>query len=401
MDYKLPSRSMASNLLMLVLSAGLVSWSLFAIQTKFSTVTSLDAVVNGSLTDINALQEGTVSEIKVKTGDNVSQDKPLLTLKNERVSKLATQEITSRINQQRAQLVQAQAQLDQQLTLIQRLQKDNQNQQRLETLEAQGTVQQIVSDLKGAQARYKLSQLQYKRKGFLRAQGALSQAELDTATIEMEQRKAEVSSLEARIRTLGTSEQAAQLGLSLSKTRSNSDPRLRLEELQMQIANQRHVIQTLKQNIENAQAELTQAHADVQQKQSMVVKAPTTGVIWRLSAQQGKVVQQGQNLGQVLNCDHRWVDAFVDEQSVRAIAPGTPATIELYGSKSPVLHGRVSLVRSGPGRLTAGEDIAVPAAQNLPRATQVRIELDPSAERGSPNLYCYVGYTGKVTFKVK
>lgn len=109
----------------------------------------------------------------------------------------------------------------------------------------------------------------------------------------------------------------------------------------MQIADQRQVIQTLRKSIQGTEAELAQANIDVERQQTVVVNAPTTGVIWRLAVQPGKFVQQGESLGQVLNCSGRWVDAFVDEQAARSLQPGTPATIKLYGAESQVLQGQV------------------------------------------------------------
>jgi multidrug resistance efflux pump len=210
-----------------------------------------------------------------------------------------------------------------------------------------------------------------------------------------------MDSLKYRLDALRTNQQASQFGLTLSRNRSNYDPRIRLEELQLQIADRRQAIQILQQSIFDAQAELARAKADVQQRQAVVVKAPNSGVVWRLDAQRGAFVEQGESLGQVLDCKRRWVDVFVDERAMRSLQPSTSATIELYGSKSKVLHGRVSLVRSGIGRLAAGEDVAIPITPNLPRNAQVRVDLDPATDQGNPNLFCYVGYTGRVTFKFK
>jgi hypothetical protein len=95
------------------------------------------------------------------------------------------------------------------------------------------------------------------------------------------------------------------------------------------------------------------------------------------------------------------VDVFVDEKAVRSLPPGTPAQIEFYGETAPTLQGQVSLVRSGIGRLAAGEDVAVTVSQHLPRTSQVRVELDSQADRGTPEQFCYVGYTAKVTFEVQ
>jgi multidrug resistance efflux pump len=358
-------------------------------------------VINGVLTDLKAPSEGIVSELSVKTGDTTSQDKVLFTLKNDRVSKLQVQEINSKINQQHAELERAQKGLARQLILVQTLVADQQNQSRLEVLEAQQSVAQAMSDLQIPKARYQLAQLNYKRTKFLVAEGALSQAELDSAALEMQQSQAEVGSLEHRLDALRTNQQASQLGLTLSRNRSNYDPRIRLEELQLQISERQQTIQILQQSIFDARTELDQAKADVQQRQAVLVKAPNSGVVWRLNSQPGTFVERGESLGQVLDCKRRWVDVFVDERAMRSLQPGTPATIELYGSTSEVLHGRVRLVRSGIGRLTVGEDVAIPITPNLPRNTQVRVDLDPATDQGNPNLFCYVGYTGRVTFKLK
>lgn len=394
-------RSLISNLLILTSGISLIAWSWYLIQTRFTSVISRDAVINGVLTDLKTPAEGIVAQLSVKTGDVIDQGKAIITLKNDRVSSLLAQTINSRINEQQAKLERAQAQLERQLILLQTLSVDRQNQSQLEIVEAQDSVVQAESELSKAQARYRIAQTAYKRSNFLREQGGLAQVQLDDATRELEDNKNDVERLEARLKAIRTNEKAAQLGLSLSRSRSGYDPGVRLQELQLQIADQRQAIATLKQGIKDAQAELTQAKAELERRQTVVVNAPTVGVMWRLNVQSGKFVQQGESLGQVLDCSRRWVDVFVDEQAVRSLQPGTSASIELYGSNAQVLQGRVSLVRSGMGRLSAGEDVAVPITPNLPRNSQVRVDLDPTTAKNNPNLFCHVGYTGRVTFKVK
>lgn len=393
--------SVLSNALIIATATGLIFWSFRLIHDRFTFVISRDAVINGVLTDLKTPSEGTVSEVPVKTGGMTSQGQTLLTLKNERVSELVVQQITSKIKERQAELERAQAQMERQLNLLQTAARERENQSRLQTQAAEQAMQQATLDLKAAQAVSQLAQLDYKRTKFLAAEGALSPAALDKAALEMQRREAEANSLKARLEAFRTQKNAAQLSLSLDRSRSNYDPDLRVQEIQLDIANQRKVINTLQETIKAAQAELMQAKADVKRQKTVVVKAPTNGVIWRLNAQSGKFVQQGESIGQVLDCSRRWVDVFVEEQAVRSLHPGTPATIELYGSGSTVLQGRVSLVRSGLGRLAAGEDVAVPINSNVPRDSQVRVELDPDTDKGNPNVFCYVGYTGRVSFKVR
>lgn len=150
---------------------------------------------------MKALAEGIASELSIDTGNTIAQGKPLVTLNNERVSKLEVQEITSNLNKQQAELERAQAQLNRQLALLQTVAQDQQNQINLETTEAQDSVAQAESELQGAQARYRIAQSAYKRSQFLRAEGALAQTQLDAATRELEESKHQVESLEARLKS--------------------------------------------------------------------------------------------------------------------------------------------------------------------------------------------------------
>ncbi len=173
----------------------------------------------------------------------------------------------------------------------------------------------------------------------------------------------------------------------------------------MQIAEDRQGIQTFKKRIEGTKAELIQAKKDFQRKQGATIKSSEAGVVWRVTAQPGKFVQQGESLGQIASCNQRWVDAWVDEQKVQLLQVGTPAEIKLNGmGSSGKLSGKVSVIRSGIGRLAAGEDIAIAMPPNLPRQTQVRIALDeqsPSSEPIKNGNFCHIGYTAQVTFPVQ
>ena len=174
--YKGPSRSLLSNLLIACLSAGLLVWSFKLIQDKATYVKSSDAVVNGVLIDLKAPQEGMVTDLSIKTGDDNSQGKTLLKIKNDRVSNLQVQAIKSRLSEQKIQLDRAQARLAQQQSLLKVAATDEGNQYQLETLEAGQVSGKLESDLKGAQARYQLAQVNLRRIAYLKNHGAISQS---------------------------------------------------------------------------------------------------------------------------------------------------------------------------------------------------------------------------------
>lgn len=391
------SRSLVANIVIVIVSVGLIAWAIRLIQLKSTSVASLDAVVNGVVIDIKTPQEGIITSLNADTGSIIEKDSVLLSIENDQVSNLQVKQTSSRLSSQQSQLASAEGQLNQLLSLMELLQADNQNQKRLEVTEYSDRIEQFESDLRGAIARSQLAQVNYDRAVFLQKEGAYSQAVLDLAKAELQARKAEVESLEARRQSILTNREAASIGLTLDRTRSNYDPRVRLEEVQLQIDNQQRTIAALRQSIADAKGELIEAKADVERHRNVIVKAPVSGVIWKLDARKGQLVRQEQSVGQMLDCSRRWVDVYVEEQSLEAIQIGMPAKIELYGSRNLVLKGTVSLIRSGLGRFNAGEDVAITIPQNLPRTTQIRVDLERNSDVGAPNVFCYVGYTGKVT----
>jgi len=391
------SRSLVANIVIIIVSVGLIAWAIRLIQLKFTSVASLDAVVNGVVIDIKTPQEGIITSLNADTGSIIEKDSVLLSLENDQVSNLQVKQTSSRLSSQQSQLAIAEGQLNQLLSLMELLQSDNQNQKRLEVTDYSERIEQFESDLRGAIARSQLAQVNYDRAVFLHKEGAYSQAVLDLAKAELQARKAEVESLEARRKSILANREAASIGLTLDRTRSNYDPRVRLEEVQLQINNQQRTIAALRQSIADAQGELIEAKADVERHRNVIVKSPVSGVIWKLDARKGQLVRQEQSVGQMIDCSRRWVDVYVEEQSLEAIQIGMPAKIELYGSRKLVLNGTVSLIRSGLGRFNAGEDVAITIPQNLPRTTQIRVDLEKNSDLGAPNVFCYVGYTGKVT----
>ncbi len=406
--HQFPSRSLVSNLFLILLSAGLVIWSLRFLKTRLTSVVSVDAVVNAPVMDIKAPGEGVITAVDISTGEKIAQGQPLLTLKPTRVNAPSSQASVNQIGQQRSQLKQAQERLASQLALLDTLVEDEHNQGRLEVSQAQQSVDQFASELKGADAQYRLAKLNYQRTQKLKSEGAIAQASLDAAEIDLEKRRSEVNSLEARLSGMQVNKEAVERGLSLSKTRSNYDPRIRRQELELQISDQRQIIQTLERSVKESESSLAQTQKDASGPQQTVISAPTSGVLWQLSVSPGRVVQPGEFMGKIVDCDRRWVDAVVEESAMRTLKIGDSATVELYANQDAVsFQGKISLIRSGLGRVSSpGEDITGAVDLNLPRHTQVRIALDTidkekSATDAAQKNFCYVGYTGKVALQVQ
>ena len=400
-------RSPIANLVMVGISAGVFVWAWQFFQSRASTVVSVDAVVNGNLVDLKAPEEGTLTTVNAQRGEPIMAGKLLFALRNDRVNQLPLQEIKSRISQYRADLQRAEDRRDRLMSLMTVANVDNTAQGGLEQSEVSQRIRQVEAQIEGTQSKVSLAQVQIDRLMPLVREGAVPKASLDVPTAELAQHIQAIRALEAQISELRVNESAAQQGLSLSKTRSNYDPRIRVQELQIQIAEVRSEVASFQRRVQDSEKEMTQAQADLKKREEVSVNAPIGGVLWKLTSQEGKFVQRGEVLAQVADCQNRWVDALVDEGSVKDLTLGMAADVQLTGTtENTVITGKIQTIRSGVGRLAAGEDVAAPVTPNLPRYSQVRVVLDPATnvsnsthQPNSGNL-CYIGYTGRVTFQI-
>lgn len=396
-----PQRSLASNFLILLAGVAFLLWAARLAQLKLTSIPSIDAVINGAIININAPREGKVMEVTIAVGETTRKGQRLLMLENEQSSQLQVQEITSRLSERKAELTAAQAHLDRLLALQQLATTDYQEQYRLENLEGQRSLNQLESELRGAESRLRLAGISRDRARQLHLDGAVSMADLDSAEAEFEQRQSEVDSIQQQLEILQANLQAAEQGLTLNQTRSNYDPRIRLQEVQMQVADQQEVVERLAQAVEDINAEVEQARLDAARRRTIPIDATNDGVVWSFDIQPGTYVQQGDALGQLLDCSHRWIDTVVDERMLRSLEIGTPATIELYGYNSRRLEGKVSVIRPGIGRLAVGQDVMNPIAANTPRTAQVRVDITEAVDDEGRSRLCYVGHTAKVQFDIR
>ena len=400
-------RSPIANLVMVGISAGVFVWAWQFFQSRASTVVSVDAVVNGNLVDLKAPEEGTLTTVNAQRGEPIMAGKLLFALRNDRVNQLPLQEIKSRISQYRADLQRAEDRRDRLMSLMTVANVDNTAQGGLEQSEVSQRIRQVEAQIDGTQSKVSLAQVQINRLTPLVTEGAVPKASLDVPTAELAQHIQAIRALEAQISELRVNESAAQQGLSLSKTRSNYDPRIRVQELQIQIAEVRSEVASFQRRVQDSEKEMTQAQADLKKREEVSVNAPIGGVLWKLTSQEGKFVQRGEVLAQVADCQNRWVDALVDEGTVKDLTLGMAANVQLTGTpENAVITGKIQTIRSGVGRLAAGEDVVAPITPNLPRYSQVRVLLDPATnvthsthQPNSGNL-CYIGYTGRVTFQI-
>jgi len=386
---------------------GFVIVILGSIATFFaSTVnpSSNDAVVNGRLTDIRAIEDGTVDVVKVEVGESVEEGAQLLKLSNDRLYALQLQktQIEGRIKQLESEQQQLEISLGIKQTLLSKVVPDAQSQRRLEMQEQQEQVSNLQAELEGAREQRKLAELTLDRAHSLYEDGVYAKAVFDLAEVELAVQESRVKSLEAQIGALETNADAASESLSLSRTPSNYDPRIRQQELEAQISEQSQAQQSIKTQQQALKKELKTVEAEILKKGNVTLFAPANGVIWNLTTEKGTWVKAGESLGQIVNCDQLWVDMWIEENKLSSLKPESEATISIEGLGKKI-EGSFTLVRYGMERPIVGSDVSGFLDPTQPRRAQVRVEIDPSSAvltklKNMPSGACGIGLSAKVTF---
>ena len=117
------------------------------------------------------------------------------------------------------------------------------------------------------------------------------------------------------------------------------------------------------------------------------IRAPTTGVIWKVEASQGERVVAGQSVAQIVDCRAAFVIAQVPQNRMPEIEIGGEAQFRLSG-EDDVRTGRVS---SMTGDATGGDkNLAAAPFQAGGQSATVRVAF------ASDDFRCFVGRTAHV-----
>ncbi len=402
-DSRPPSNggALIGKLIQIVFGVAIVAFCIKFVYSRATTITSVDAVINGQLTDIRALDDGTVGKVQISPGDKVSEGDPLLFISNDRLYELKLQKVQreGQIQQVKAERQRLQDGLDRNLDLLSQVAQDMQKQKNLEKSEQEARKIDLQAELEGAKRDLGLAQLTHQRVTDLYAQGVFAKAAKDASEIELAKKQSKVESLQAQIKGIEVNINAVSNNLSLSRTRSNYDPYVREQELNNQIQDQKQEIEVLKSRYEAINQELTQIQKNIEFREQDSIKgvtAPISGTIWNLTIKQGTRIRAGESLGQIIDCHKRWVDVWVDESDLTTLKNHTSAKIKLQGESGSV-EGEVTWIRFGSGRPNVGADAMGFLDRNQPGYAQVRVKIPQLPE----NAKCDIGSRAEVTFQKK
>jgi len=202
-------------------------------------------------------------------------------------------------------------------------------------------IDQAQADLVAAQSRAQLTSTELARTQKLQADGALSQAELDSrvaahdqAVAAVDQAKAKLVSASVGLLNAGGSIESAQGRLAAAQTGPD----------QVEVA--RAQADVAKARVEQAKAALEQAELNLSY---MKVRAPVKGVVSRRSVEPGQLVDPARPLLALTALDDSWIVANFKEDQIGSLRAGQPATVTLDAFSGRTLTGHVDSLSGGTG----------------------------------------------------
>lgn len=390
------------RLLLLALGLGVSAWGSRLALARVHSVVTAEAFINGEILTLAAPIEGEiVTAMPLRSGLAVSQNQPLLTVKNQRMDPWLRDSAMD-LATERSRLA----------GMIQRLQTWDWSQP-APTLEANPqitersaavqladqAVEQARVAADNAVAEAQLAASKYERLRQLSEAGAIARLTSQEAENEwqIKQNQVKIAEIELRKKQLEAQHQRsllAQTDVWITRPSDAPKPDRQAYEALYQEA---QVIQT---RIAAQEKAIASTEADPRLL-DRTLQSPVRGVLWEVLTRPQEDVAMGQPLVKILNCDRLWVDAFISLDDLPRTKIGAKAMIKPYGT-SHQLTGKIVSMRS---HLSGVPQLGKDAAINPPnlagrQVAQLRIELTNLDQilqpQGAIANFCHVGQISEV-----
>lgn len=404
-ETRFKSRQLFFRALRLLFGLGLIATIGYLLWNNYRKTTSSQAYINGIIVPVRAPITGTfkisgnVSELT--PGEKVEAGIVIGRIENPRAdSQLATtqQQLRSQVQQAKKQLENIQDKIANRQQSLQKVANKSNQENALQVESSQAQVNRRYNELQEAREAAEFARREAQRFRALGAAGAISRNRVEEEVTEAQRAQETVEARQAQLAQAKANLAAAKAGLDLEQGNSFSYPQVRRQELLTEIADLQLQREELKTQLEQQTSELTTADQQLQLQTSAAVKMPTTGVVWSVEtppSSQGTTISSGDTIFRVVQCNKTWVEAFFSENEIEELYIGAPAQIKLLAGNH-TFSGRVQRIRAGVGRVSPGQESAVPPPDQVRREVAVRLSIDNPIQ--APAEFCGIGRSVEVTF---
>jgi membrane fusion protein (multidrug efflux system) len=356
------SRKRKQRWLIAIFTIGILVGSFYGIRWLhyyFTHAITDDATVEGDLVSVSSTVSGKIRLLPIREGEQLKKGQLIAQLREEDyqakvdVASGVVQSINASLNEAMAD----------ELLVKEKTEKDVQR--------AEAVLSASQARLKEAEANMQLATLDFKRVSKLYKSKTVSTSEMDKVQAAYKLAQARLATAEEEI-----NENRAKLKVAQANTGEVTLKQRRVE--------------SLKGKLKEAEAELEAAGLKLAHT---TVTSPIDGVVAKKISHIGEVISAGQPIAVVVNLNHIWVEANLEETQVEHVRLGQSVDLNVDAYPNTRFTGKVINI----GAAAASEFALIPdsrSAGNFTKVTQripIRIEVGDPAEQLRPGMMVTVG----------
>lgn len=169
----------------------------------------------------------------------------------------------------------------------------------------------------------------------------------------------------------------------------------RVSELQVRESEAQTALDTAQTQVAALQRRVDAERLRVNRLSTAALSAHVNAVVWTIGATDGEVIQRGQTVLQLVNCDAAIVTASVSESVYNRLRTGQVAHFRPSGRTD--IYDATIVRLAGAGAASIYRDLAVAPSQKHLERYDVALSVPGLAT--SSDLHCSVGNTGRVFFE--
>jgi multidrug resistance efflux pump len=233
-----------------------------------------------------------------------------------------------------------------------------------------------------------------------RLQGtAASEARLQEADADLKAGEAQLLSLQAEAER---SRQRLEFLDTSLLVLEDADDAIAVAAAIRELSTERHHVNREEVDLESGLAALREQLASAQQSFAAASEAnavlPANSVVWEVFVNGGATVTVGEPLFSFASCEHRLVQATVDDSTIELIQPDHRVTVYLYGDTQP-MEGHVHSIYGSGAHQTRGRSLAANIEAVGGTDAIVLIDIGPAEETARHHRLCDIGRSAYVEFE--
>jgi membrane fusion protein, multidrug efflux system len=353
-----------------IIAIGILVGSFYGIRWLhyyFTHAITDDATVEGDLISVSSTVPGKIRLLPIREGEHLK--------KGQLIAQLREEDYQAKVDVAAGMVQSINASLNEAMT-DEALVKENTKKY---VQRSEAVLYASQARLEEAEANMHLATLDFNRISKLYQSKTVSGSEMDKVQAAYKLAKARLATAEEEI-----NENRAKLNVSRANTG--------------EVTLKKRQVESLKGKLKEAAAELEAARLELDHT---TVTSPIIGVVAKKISHIGEVVAAGQPIAVIVNLNHIWVEANLEETQVEHVRLGQSVDIKVDAYPDTKFEGKVINI----GAAAASQFALIPdnrSAGNFTKVTQripIKIELDDPDEPLRPGMMVTVGIDIRKTKK--